>query len=122
MANRFLFPRTILIHRPHAPSNPAAWLGKQPYQGARADTETEIARDVPASIQYAGAGKGSGAGLNTDAKSLADWRILTPKGALPKGHVSERDIVIDDEGKRYQVLGAYWTPMGWNMRCTLLQA
>ena len=118
----FLFPRTISVTRPQAPT-PSGGLaiGKQPYQGVRRDLETAIAANIPASIQSAGAAKGKGAELVSDASSLSTWNIYTPEGVLAKGTITERDIVTDDLGKRYQVVAAYWVSMGYSMRTTLLQ-
>lgn len=118
----FLFPRTISITRPEAPDDdPDSDVGLQPYQGVRTDTEEPIASGVPASIQLSGMGKNAGEDLPNDALSPSEWRIFIPKAALAKGTVSERDIVTDDLGKRYQVSAAYWHPMGHSMRASLLQ-
>jgi hypothetical protein len=121
--NLFLFPHTIRVTRPEAPTAvvPTA-VGKQPYQGVRADTEAPTLFEVPASIQYSATGRAKGADLPSDTPSLTVWRIMTPRGLLERNAITERDVVIDELGRRFQVNAAYWTSLGYSMRATLLQA
>ena len=77
---------------------------------------------MPASIQYSATGRAKGADLPSDTPSLTVWRIMTPRGLLERNTITERDVIIDEIGRRFQVIAAYWTSLGYSMRATLLQA
>jgi hypothetical protein len=117
----FLYPRTIQITRP-IPGKGAAYFGKQPYQGTTRDAEEPTLFDLPASIQYSATGRAKGGELPSDPASLSTWKILLPRGQVERDGIAERDIVTDEIGKRYQVQAAYWSPMGYTLTATLLQA
>jgi hypothetical protein len=34
----------------------------------------------------------------------------------------DRDILVDDEGYRYAVAAAWWTPLSWNLSAVRLEA
>lgn len=113
----FLYPRTINIHRPAV----ADGTGALPYQGETAVAESTTLLSLPASIQHR-SGKGSGnTGLPADAPKKADWYIFIPAHAACLGSVTENDIVIDDLGKRYQIIAAYWNSLGYRIAAELLQ-
>ncbi|BBL73206.1 hypothetical protein [Methylomagnum ishizawai] len=113
----FVYPRTLAILRPVQPA-PA---GLAPYGGQAADGESLVAEGVPASIQQIRAGSGNPAKLPGDAK-VPDFKILIPKRAVAKGVIKARDIVVDELGTRYQVMGPYWNSLGYNLTASLLQA
>ena len=50
------------------------------------------------------------------------WAIYVPPSALPRGSVKDRDIILDDEGIRYQVGQAYWEVLGYKLVCIRLEA
>jgi len=41
---------------------------------------------------------------------------------VPKGAVRDRDILVDDEGYRYEVGHAYWNILGMKLQCIRLEA
>jgi hypothetical protein len=113
----FLYPRTVSIHRP-TPNTGAGALG---YSGETAANETVVLTGLPASIQHRGArGKAPG-NLPADAQSGADWYVFIPAANAALGTIAERDIVVDDIGKRYQVIAAYASPLGHRLAVTLLE-
>lgn len=112
----FIYPRTISIRRP----NPTTGIGALPYQGLDPQDETILFTNVPASIQHGG-GTANKAGLPADTMSAPTWQIYIPLCAIPKGAIQDRDVIVDDEGQRYQVQASYWNSLGYNCTCERLQ-
>lgn len=113
----FLYPRTIKVTRPQST---VAGIGAQPYGGSSPQHENVIASDVQASIQAkrtSVAGQGI-AGLPGDVPRTI-WEIYFNQ---PKGTLKDRDIIIDDEGFRYQVIAAYWNSLGYKVSSVRLEA
>ena len=110
----FLYPSTITIRRPNA--NNA--VGSQPYGGALLTDETVIAAGIAAHIQADRQGTRPEAGLPADAAGQSIWKIIFT-GA--KGVVLERDLITDEQGKRYQVVSADWGPLVTTCRAQILQ-
>lgn len=113
----FLYPRTVTVRRP----NPQTGTGAIGYGGETAANETALlfGQAFPASIQHR-SGKGKqGGSLPADAPSRADWYIFIR--APNNGDITENDIIVDDLGKRYQVIAAYWNSLGYRVSAELLQ-
>lgn len=111
----FLYPRTVSVRRP----NPQTGTGAIGYGGETAANETQLLAGLPASIQHR-SGKGKqGGSLPADAPSRADWYIFIRAPNL--GDITENDIVVDDLGKRYQVIAGYWNSLGYRVSAELLQ-
>ena len=111
----FIYPRTISIRRP----NPNVGAGALPYSGETAANETALfaGKTFSASIQHRSSrGKASG-NLPADAQSGADFYIFVRAPNL--GDIAERDIIVDDLGKRYQVIAAYWNSFSYRLSVTL---
>ena len=111
----FIYPRTVSVRRPAL----NAAVGAQPYAALRKADETVIVASTPASIQEKTAGGRSVVGLPGDSVTSPIYRIFMPKVA--KGTIKDRDIIVDEEGNRYQVTAAYWNSLGWNCRTQLLE-
>ncbi|GGH14813.1 hypothetical protein GCM10007036_14370 [Alsobacter metallidurans] len=111
----FIYPRTISVRRPSAPSG----RGAVGYQGLQASDESVIASGLAASIQESGTASRTDAGLPADAFSSTIWRIFIPQ--LPDGQLRNRDIIVDDQGRRFQVVAAYWNSLGYNARCHIME-
>ena len=111
----FLYPQTITISRPA----PQGQLGAIGYAGEVAGTETTILSGVPASIQVKKEVGSPIAGLPADVARRSFWNVLF---RAPLGTLRDRDIITDDQGIRYQVTAAYWTPLGYNALCERLEA
>lgn len=113
----FLYPRVISVRRPNAQTG----TGTLPYGGAQATNETVILSGLPASIQQKGQ-TSTETNLPSDPKGGAPrWRIFIPKGSAALGQIVERDIIVDDLSKRYQVIAAYWGSLGYNLLTSLLE-
>jgi hypothetical protein len=112
--SNFLYPSTISISRPNA--NNA--VGSQPYGGSLITDETVIATGIAAHIQADRQGTRPETGLPADAAGQSIWKIIFMG---TKGLVRERDIITDDQGKRYQVIAADWGPLVTTCRCQILQ-
>jgi hypothetical protein len=114
----FLYPRTVAITRPN--TNDTA--GDRGYSGVTKAAETAIASGLPASIQLQSKGGTPEGGTPSDAFTMSRYAVMIPQSAAALGLIEERDIVTDDLNKRYQVVGAYWNSLGYNLSCTLLEA
>src|SRR5689334_8568963 len=124
-----LYPRKIEVHRAKTSATTTSTVGLAGYSGMTtepaagdAQGETVLFTGVPASIQAAQTGRKRDGSLPSDAVWAPTWRIYVPKSALPKGSVRDRDIVVDDEGSRYQVAQNYWNLLGYQLICIRLEA
>ena len=110
----FLYPRRISVSRQNRDTTP----GVQSYSGVTRANEAIIASGVKAHIQSDRQGTAPGASLAADAAGQSIWKIIFK---LPLGTVTERDIITDDQGKRYQVISADWNPLVTSCRCQLME-
>lgn len=122
-----IYPRTIDIHRSQNVSAQSPRTGLLGYSGreaspAPADPEGEIVmfEGLPASIQPKTAWKSHDA-LPSGATDLYQWIICIPRSALPQYSIRDLDIIIDDEGYRYQVQANSFLS-GYQLTCIRLQA
>lgn len=117
-AQQPLYPRVISIRRPDTD----AAVGAQPYSGTTEAAETPVVAGLPCSIQFTGRLATPLGGTPSDAADRAAWRIMIPLAAAANGLIAERDIIVDDLGKRYQVFAAWWDSLGYNVQVELLEA
>ena len=116
----FLYPRTISVRRPAQISGVGVIDG---YVSQSPAGERVIASNIPASIQAKqSGGSRNPADLPSDSKGQVSWRVLTPRGALADGEVLNRDVIIDDLGRRFQVVAAYMAPLGADFICQQMEA
>lgn len=113
----FLYPRKITITRPTAQGGE----GKIGYGGKTQAGEDVLAEDVPCNIQLRREGQKNSTGLPGDA-TRPTYDVRIPKRALALGVVHDRDLITDDEGVRYLVVGPYWDSLGYAVRVELLHA
>lgn len=112
----FLYPRTCTLARPSAQTGE----GALPYGGESQAGETHVATGIPCNIELRREGQRNTTGLPGDGtRPTYDCRI--PRSALAKGVVKDLDIVIDDEGLRYQVVGPFWSSLGYALRVELMR-
>jgi len=109
----FIYPRTISISRPATDPVPTLTPG---YRDLDPTAETSVAVGIPASIQADRTGGSNKADLPSDVSSTV-WRIFF-RGDL--GLLRDRDIITDDLGTRYKVIGAYWNSLGYSPLCEQL--
>lgn len=103
----FLYPRMVSITRMTATKA----LGAVGYNGSTPDTEQPIAAGLPAAIQLRGESRKPQANLPADAGAGTMWKILIPRASAQGVKIQNRDIVTDDAGIRYQVIGPYRTAL-----------
>jgi hypothetical protein len=109
----FIYPRTIKITRPATDPEPTL---TPTYRSLDPGAETPIASDIPASIQASRQGGANKSGLPSSVNSTL-WRIFF-RGE--PGLLQDRDIITDDLGNRYKVIGAYWNSLGYSPMCEQL--
>jgi hypothetical protein len=116
----FLYPRTISITR----MNQIATVGVvDDYAGESEQGETTIYSGLPANIAQNRQRTAMEAGVPQDATSRTGWAINIPLASSPPaGSIVERDIVVDDIGKRYIINGAGYTSLGWRLVTELMKA
>ncbi|ADE12140.1 hypothetical protein [Sideroxydans lithotrophicus] len=113
----FLYPRAVMVTRPTQPTG----VGAVAYGGEQQSTETPVvATPVPANIQLAKERGKPDANLPADAgKTL--WKVFIPLQAVALGTILMRDVITDDLGQRYQVIGPYWNSLGHSCVCERLE-
>jgi hypothetical protein len=124
-----IYPRLISIRRVRHVAGIEDQIGFVGYSGETASTDAFAANGediliggIPASIQPRQSGRKKDGTLPQDAVFAATWFIFVPKNALAKGFVRDRDIVVDDEGYRYEVAQAAWNLLGYKLVCIRLEA
>jgi hypothetical protein len=125
-----IYPRTIEIRRVETNAGPAdTVIGLAGYSGAEATTsptnpadEAVLFTGIPASIQAGQTGRKKDSALPQDAVFAPTWHIFTPKDALAKDAVRDRDMIIDDQGYRYEVGQNYWNILGYKLICIRMEA
>lgn len=123
-----IYARTIAVHRLNTVAGAAdTTIGLTGYSGAEQSAsptqgETVLFTGIAASIQATAAGRKKSGTLATDAVFAPTWVIYTSASGLAKGSVRDRDIIVDDEGYRYEVGQAYWNILGHKISCIRLEA
>ena len=125
------YSRTIAVTRPAADTG----VGLGSYSQLQATTETAVIgtvtytagtskfvslTGVPATISNDASDRAIGGMIPASARRM-EFRIVLPASAAALGTITEKDIVTDDLGKRYQVSAATWGPLGYNLRASLLE-
>lgn len=114
----FLYPRVVSVSRPKVDNS----VGAQNYSGVTRGEEDPVVENLPASIQLQRRSGAPDGKTPSDAYARSGFNILIPLNACALGVITERDIITDDLGKRYQVIGAYWNSLGYNLSTELLEA
>ena len=129
VAMSLLFDRTIAVHRLKtvAGSTDSA-IGLTGYSGAEESTspsdpqgETVLYVGIAASIDAGTLGRKKDSALPQDVVYGPTWYIYCSV-QLPKYSVRDRDIIVDDEGFRYEVGQAEWGILGYRLICVRLEA
>lgn len=125
----FIYPRVIDIHRPKPQavgSGPNVATLKS-YTGTTTDVvsttgENLVLAALPAAVQFVSPlSRGAGSNLPSDTHAPGAWRIFIPAASAAITAIQNRDIIVDDQGNRYQVEDSYWTFFGWHLRARLLE-
>lgn len=122
------YPRTVSIHRQRTVAGNTDTIGAEGYSGAEQGQATPEGEDIMfsgliASIQLGAAGRTStNIGLPGDAVSKPVWKVFIPSGVVRLYSIRDRDIILDDEGYRYEVSANYWTDAGYELSTVRLEA
>lgn len=115
----FLYPRTVSIFRPKR-SNA---VGAVPYKGLTPSNDDQLYCDLPAGVQWRASIGRPPTNIPSDAAVQGYWEVLIPLGnGITFGSVRDRDVIVDDQGIRYQVFGDYHTPLNSQFKCQRLEA
>ncbi|WP_042298960.1 hypothetical protein [Paraburkholderia kururiensis] len=109
-----IYDRVIAISRPANQTG----VGAIGYGGATQGTLQQIASGIAASIQLVKSKAVNPAGLPGDVPTT-EWRIFFRSTDLSL--LSERYVISDDLGRRFEVLGAYPNVFGFSALCKLLE-
>jgi hypothetical protein len=112
----FLYPHTIAVTRPRAKGN----YGAVGYRGQAQTDEDLVAQGVPAAIQAHSRHGLNSAHLPGDSRETG-WRVLIPLGGIAEGAIEARDVITDERGRRFQTDDPYYTSLGYQLTCTLLE-
>ena len=113
-----MYPRLIRILRANA--NPS--VGAQEYSSMVTAGETVIFTNLAAEVQMKRRAGQPDAGLPADAQSLMSYDVFIPAYSLDRtARLRIGDIVQDDLGIRYLVMGSYWNVLGWKLTTSILE-
>lgn len=114
------YPRTVIISRNKTVAGSTDIIGNVGYSGTEQSTgiegEVVLYSGLPASIQLKAGGRTTKSGeLPGDAVTKPVWEIFIPSTDISKDSIRDRDIIMDDEGYRYEVGANYWTAFGYQL-------
>lgn len=112
----FLYPRTVTVTRPGTQPG----FGAQGYGGELPSTETAVASNLPASIQFYRERGPNEARLPGDMQKTYS-RAYIPASAAANGLIKTRDILTDDLGQRWAVVQPYWNSLGFSLMVERLE-
>lgn len=110
----FLRPHTISIRRPTTPSGTSP-LG---YQGLRKQDEVVVATGIKANIAASRESRPVTSGLPSAVMFRTLYKIVFDG---KDGLVRNRDVIVDQNGRRYQVLSVSWGSLGFSVLGELLE-
>lgn len=127
--NGVMFDRFVDVHRTIPQEAQFKEIGNVGYSGMESTTTPGVGVEgeqvlyvgVPATIVPKAPGRGKGP-LPADVVYKPVWTISIPGNAVPQHAIRDRDLIIDDEGYRYSVGAAGWSPMAWSLDCIRLEA
>ncbi len=113
----FLYPFTVSISRVSYASTPTEGL---------AQSETSVLTNAPANIELKrDKGFSAPAGFPAPTNSSApmpDWivsvQMTAAVAALGMNAIQDGDEVVDQNGRRFKVDAAFYTPLAWQLACT----
>ena len=114
----FLYPRLATFLRPSGQQG----VGALPYGGQTVFNEQPVAGadNIRCSIQERR--EGTQGSLTPGDGYKPTWYVFVPRAALANGTLQERDVMVDDLGKRFQVIAAYWDSLGYRLTIVSLEA
>jgi hypothetical protein len=123
-----LYPRTVSIQRAKTTAGSTDAIGLTGYSGMEESTTgsnpegvSVLFTGIVCSIQAGAAGRKKDSALPQDIVWAPSWTIFIPAFALARYSVRDRDIILDDEGYRYEVGQNYWNLLGYKLVCVRLE-
>lgn len=104
----FIYPRTISVLRMPVSTD----IDDTAYEG-RVPPLTVILTGLSASIQQKSTTSSAKEKFPQDASNETYWRIFIRKP--PRGVIKIRDVIVDDLGYKFEVVGDYWNSLGYNV-------
>lgn len=123
-----VYNRTVDVHRQETVAGPTGNdIGDVGYSGAEqslasAAGEIVLYTALRASVQVGAVGRTQKGGLPGDAVTKPVWTIFIPVTDSTLYQIRDRDIIIDDEGYRYEVGANQWTGLGYQLSTVRLEA
>jgi len=123
-----LYPRVVSVSRINTVAGAGDAIGNVGYSGAEQGSGPEgemvLLTGLAASIQVGAVGRTTKSGdLPGDAVSKTVWTIFIPVSTgIVQYSIRDRDILIDDEGYRYEVGANFWTASGYQLSTVRLEA
>lgn len=112
----FPYNKSISIFR--APTGDS--INDHNYEG-RIPPLTEIFTALPCSIQRGSQTSKPITGLPQSSSNDTYWTIFIPRQYANDGDIVEHDIGVDNTSKRYEIVGAWWDELGYNLLGKLLK-
>jgi hypothetical protein len=110
----FLYPFSISVYRP----TPTDGIGALPYEGLEKIEEQKVLSNVRANIADTREARPVTSGIPGATMFRSIYRIVF---RADKGSVNVRDIIVDDEGSRYQAMGVTWGHLGYSILAERLE-
>lgn len=79
-----------------------------------------IATDIPCTLQQKSYSNKPITGLPQDLSNDSIWNAYFKRKTAAKGFFKERDVLIDDLNRKFEVLAAYWNILGYKLVTKLL--
>lgn len=112
-----LYPHTVNFFRPPEQSGEGALA----YGGRTAASEIPVTGPHRANVQHKRDGQKPPVGLPADNKASM-WQIFLPRGAVAPGVIKDRDIAVDNLGRRFAVTADYSHNLGWRISAERLES
>jgi hypothetical protein len=120
-----LYDRIVSVRRLKTVAGSTDNIGNVGYSGAEQSTGVEgesiLFVGLPALIQVGAVGRTQKGGLPGDAVTKPVWIIYIPASNISIYSIRDRDIIMDDEGYRYEVGANYWNG-GYQLSTIRLEA
>lgn len=110
----FLRPYVISVYRP----TPTDGVGALPYEGLEKSEEALVLSGVRANIADSREARPVTSGIPGATMFRSIYRVVF---RAAKGIVQVRDIIVDDEGTRYQAMGVTWGYLGYSVLAERLE-
>lgn len=95
-------------------------IGAVGFGGVSPANETPIVYEFPGAMQWTREGAHPVADLPSDLIRKGGWLIFLP--AIPNVTLKERDVISDDQGRRFVAMSVYLSDLGYRILAEMLEA